>query len=116
MAYDPVTGERTGGPEPMPKKKGREERLETFREVHTEQEIRTLIQHLKDTLKDESSADAMYLKLAGEADDVGFPVVAATFRSIASDERRHHGLVDSAVRALTKSLETSLAESERGRY
>jgi rubrerythrin len=119
MAYDPVTGERTGGPEPMPKK-GRAERLETFREVDKEQKERAelekarathfLVESLKKALEDERSAKSMYENLINEAEGAGYPVVAEALRKIVRDEHRHYGILDSMIR------ESMIREYERGRY
>jgi len=120
----------------MPKKKGREERLETFRGVHAEQEerarreaIRILTEHIREAMKDERAADTMYENYAREAEKTGFPEVAITLRGIGADERRHFLRLESMIRELVYPLSLAslskdssyhggsyLRESERGRY
>jgi hypothetical protein len=85
---------------------GRTERLEKFRETHKEQELRAFIDKIRKESMDERGANTIYGNLAREADQLGFPVVAATLRGIAADEGRHSGLLESAMRALYSNLPT----------
>jgi rubrerythrin len=82
----------------------RVERLEKFRKVHTEQEdiarreaIRIFIEHIREALKDERSADTMYENYAREAEKIGFSVAAAKLRGIAADERRHYLILNEMI-------------------
>jgi len=56
-----------------------------------------LIEHLREAMKDESSAESLYLKLANEAMDAGYPEIAANLRDIAKDEFKHRGYLDGAL-------------------
>ena len=55
---------------------------------------------LENALKDEASADIMYENLAREATEAGHPEEASKLRGIASDERRHRGILEDMIRRL----------------
>jgi rubrerythrin len=87
----------------------RTERLETFREVHGEQEdavkmmnFQALRRNLEIDVKDESKASDMYDKMAEQADMAGLPGEAATLRMIAADERRHFRTISEMQRKIER--------------
>ena len=67
--------------------------------------FKALIDHIKAAVKDESSAENMYLNYASEADKADRPVMASTLREIAADERKHYGLLNSMLRMLERDPE-----------
>lgn len=91
---------------------GRTKRLETFREVHTEQEERAqvekarathfLVASLKKALEDESEAVSMYETIAIEAIGAGHPEEGRELRQIADDESRHYKTLEKMMWRLSR--------------